>query len=100
MQDKKENLLTSTDKIRALKAKLKVWSVKVKNRTYDMFYHFSERKNIEVTSLITNHLASLEENLENYVHLCAPDNYTLVKTPFFLKDAHVKSKLEGGRSIN
>ena len=89
MQGKNKNLLSSTDKIRALKEKLKVWSLKVKNGTYEMFYHFSERKNKEITSLITEHLVSLEENLEKYFPSLCTVNYAWIRNPFLPQDAYV-----------
>ena len=89
MQEKNENLLSSTDKIRALKEKLKVWSLKVKIGTYEMYYHFSERKNKEITSLITEHLVSLEENPKKYFPSLCKDNYAWLRNPFLLQDAHV-----------
>ena len=89
MQGKNENLLSSTDKIRALKEKPKVWSLKVKNGTYETFYHYSERKNKEITSLITEHPVSLEENLEKYFPSLCTDNYAWIRNPFLPQDAYV-----------
>ena len=89
MQGKNENLLSSTDKIRASKEKLKVWALKVQNGTYELFYHFSERKIKEITSLITEHLVSLEENPGKYFRSLCTDSYAWVRNPLLPQDAHV-----------
>ena len=66
MQGKNETFLTSTDKIKARREKLKLPSLRVANENFDMLSHFSELKNKEVVSLITQHLKSLEEKIEKY----------------------------------
>ena len=42
MQGKNENLLSSTDKIKALSAKLKVWKQIVAGRKFEMFPYFCQ----------------------------------------------------------
>ena len=54
-----------------------------------MYYYFSERKSKEITSLITEHLVSLEENLKKYFPFLCTDNYAWVRNPFLPQDAHV-----------
>ena len=58
MQGQSENLLTSTDKMRALKEKLKVLSLRVKNKNFDKFSYFSETNNNEIVQLFIQHLDS------------------------------------------
>ena len=66
MQGKNETLLTSMDKMKALRKKLKLWFLRVVNRNFDILSHFSEMKSKEVVSLIIQHLKSLEEKIEKY----------------------------------
>ena len=72
MQGKNETLLTSTDKMKALREKLKLWSFRVANGNFDMLSHFFEMKNKEVVSLMTQHLKSLEEKIEKYFPSLSP----------------------------
>ena len=89
MQGKNENLLTSTEKMKALREKLKIWSLRVKNGNFDMLSHFSEMKNKEVVPLITQHLESLEEKIEKYFPSLSTENYPWVRYPFLTLDSHV-----------
>ena len=94
MQGKNETLLTSTDKMKALREKLKLWSVRVANGNFDMLSHFSEMKNKEVVSLITQHLKSLEEKIERYFPSLSTENYMWVRNPFLPLDSHVVLNLK------
>ena len=94
MQGKNETLLTSTDKMKALREKLKLWSLRVANGNFDMLSHFSEMKNKEVVSLITQHLKSLEEKIEKYFPSLSTENYMWVRNPFLPLDSHVVLNLK------
>ena len=48
MQGKNENFLPSTDKMKALQEKLKVWSLQLKKETFNVFCHFSKTNNKEI----------------------------------------------------
>ena len=54
-----------------------------------MFFHFLERKSKEITSLITEHLVSLGENLDKYFPCLCTGNYASVRNPLLLQDTHV-----------
>ena len=94
MQSKNKTLLTSMDKMKALREKLKFLSSTVANRNFDMLSHFCEMKNKEVVSLITQHLKSLEEKIEKYFPSLSTENYMLVRNPFLPLDSHVVLNLK------
>lgn len=94
MQGKSENLLSSTDKMRAFQEKLKVWSVRAKEGTFGMFSHFSETNNREIIPLIIQHLKSLQAKIENYFPTLCSENYTWVRNPFFPQDNHFTLNLK------
>ena len=54
-----------------------------------MLSHFSEMKNKEVVSLITQHLKSLEEKIEKYFPSLFTENYMWVRNPFLPLNSHV-----------
>ena len=74
MQGKNETFLTSTDKMKARREKLKLPSLRVANENFDMLSHFSEMKNKEVVSLITQHLKSLQVKIEKHFPSLSTEN--------------------------
>ena len=89
MQGKNETLVTSTNKMKALREKQKLWSLRVANGNFDTLSHFSEMKNKEVVFLITQHLKSLEEKIEKYFPNWSTEIYMWVRNPFLPLDSHV-----------
>ena len=90
IQGKNETLLTSTNKMKALREKLKLWSLRVANENFGMLSHFPEMKSKEVVS----HLKSLEEKIEKYFPSLSTENYMWIRNPFLPLDSHVVLNLK------
>ena len=88
MQGKNENLLSSADKMRALQEKLKVWSLRMQEGNFDMFFHFSKTNNKEMASSVIKHLKSLQDKIEKYFPTVSTENYKWVRNPFLPLDTH------------
>ena len=85
MQGRKENILTSTDKINTFKEKLSFWSNKMQTGCYAMFQRFcSSEKCSEVSPLVIGHLEMLERNVEKYFPDVALTTTDWVRDPFSL----------------
>ena len=83
MQGRKENILTSTDKISAFKEKSLFWSNKVQGGCYAMFEKFcSLEKCSDVSPLIIEHLEMLERNVEKYFPDISLTTSEWVRNPF------------------
>ncbi|XP_068250330.1 zinc finger BED domain-containing protein 5-like [Palaemon carinicauda] len=83
MQGKSENVLSSTDKIKALKEKLQLWGGKVEEGNLDMFSHVAVAANSgEITPIIFEHLAVLEKQLQHYIPDICTENYDWIRNPF------------------
>jgi hypothetical protein len=83
MQGKKENILTSTDKISAFKEKLLFWSNKMQAGCYEMFEKFcSSEKCSDVSPLVIEHLKMLERNVEKYFPDISLKTSEWVRNPF------------------
>ena len=81
MQGKNENLFSSTDKLRALQEKLKVWSLQIQKGTFDSFV--ISQKHIKNNSLVIQHLKSLQEKINNYFPTVSITNYIWFKKSIF-----------------
>ncbi|XP_068247939.1 zinc finger BED domain-containing protein 5-like [Palaemon carinicauda] len=83
MQGKSENVLSSTDKIKALKEKLQLWGSKVKEGNLDMFSHVAVAANSGVIiPIISEHLAVLEKQIQHYFPDICTENYDWIRNPF------------------
>ena len=87
-------MITSTDKMKTLRENLKLWSLRVANGNFYMLSHFSEMKNKEVVSLITQQLKSLEEKIEKYFPSLSTANYMWVRNPFLPLNSDVVLNLK------
>ncbi|XP_068237047.1 zinc finger BED domain-containing protein 5-like [Palaemon carinicauda] len=82
MQGKSENVLSSTDKIKALKEKLQLWGGKVKEGNLDMFSHVAVAANSgEIIPIISEHLVILEKQLQQYFTGMCTENYDWIRNP-------------------
>ncbi|XP_068238411.1 zinc finger BED domain-containing protein 5-like [Palaemon carinicauda] len=83
MQGKSENVLSSTDKIKALKEKLQLWGGKVKEINLDMFSHAAVAANSgEIIPINPEHLAVLAKQLQYYFPDICTENYDWIRDPF------------------
>lgn len=82
MQGRGENLLSSSDKMKALAEKMRLWNVKVKEGNLDMFRKTADIKNKDIVPLICEHLESLEKNIEKYFPNICVENYDWLRNPF------------------
>lgn len=80
MQRRLENLLSS-DKMKALTEKIRLWNVKVKDGNLDMFPKTAATKNKDIVPLICEHLESLEKNLEKYFPNVSVASYNWLRNP-------------------
>uniref|UniRef100_K7G2A6 DUF4371 domain-containing protein n=1 Tax=Pelodiscus sinensis TaxID=13735 RepID=K7G2A6_PELSI len=83
MQGPKENILTSTDKLLAFKNKLKVWKIHLSSEMFPLLLQFQSQTDYkEVIPLITSHLESLTEKLDQYIPSLSSEMYDWVRNSF------------------
>lgn len=82
MQGRLENLLSSSDKIKALTEKIMLWNAKVKDGNLDMFPKTAATKNKDIVPLICEHLESLQKNIEKYFPNISVESYDWLRNPF------------------
>lgn len=76
MQGKSENILTSTDKIYALREKLLQWIGRIKENKLDMFPHAATTaRKKEIIPSIAEHLEVLEKQIHYYFPNISTGNY-------------------------
>ena len=83
MQGKNENILTSVDKICAMKDKILIWKRKVKEDNFEMFSKLCECElKFQISSQIIDHLTLLVEKLDKYFPNIETQNYDWIINPF------------------
>ena len=82
MQGRTENVLSSTDKLRALKHKLLIWKSRALEGNLEMFPLVDQRKLKEILPLILDHLTSLQEKIDYYFPALLVEDYDWVRNPF------------------
>ncbi len=84
MQGTKENILTSTDKLLAFKNKLAVWKKHLSRGNVEMFPLLlqTQTEYENVIPLITSHLGSPSEKLDQYFHSLSSNTYDWLRNPF------------------
>ncbi|XP_066988214.1 uncharacterized protein [Macrobrachium rosenbergii] len=82
MQGKNENMLTSSDKIKGLLEKIRLWKDRVSNGNADMFQKTAEAEYTDIIPLIKEHLEILEWNIKKYFPNISADQYDWVRNPF------------------
>lgn len=65
MQNVHKNILTSTEKLSAFHKKIILWKKRVEENNLSMF-PFVQNNNIDFVSLISEHLAILDNNVKKY----------------------------------
>jgi len=77
MQDK-ENVLTSSDKLVALE----IWKNRAKDGNFEMFPLVRESCIKKMSTIVFQHLTTLEEKLNYYFPSPKTDEYDWVRNPF------------------
>jgi len=83
MQGRNENILSASDKLRALTQKLSLWNLRCQKGNFDMFPNTAmvvERD--ELIPLICEHLSSLEQQIDYYFPDIATEKYDWLRNPF------------------
>ena len=81
MQGKEENILTSTDKIKAIHRKLQIWKITAMEGSLEMLPLVSNNCKTVILRMIVEHLSSLEENLSYYFPLINTAQYDWIRNP-------------------
>ena len=82
MQNGNENLLSSTDKIKAFQKKLSVWKRKAASGYLEMFPLVREDHSGDLIPLIVDHLAILEGKMNYYFPSINTEQYDWIRNPF------------------
>ena len=78
MQGRNEDILTSTDKLVALKRKIIIWKNREKLGEFDMFPTMNTK---EMIPIVVEHLTALEENIDHYFPSLNTEKYDWVRNP-------------------
>ena len=83
MQGKRENVLTSVDKISAIRDKITIWIRKVMKSNFESFPKTAEceLKN-DISLLIIDHLILLQNKINNYFPNLKIQDYDWIRNPF------------------
>lgn len=82
MQGIEENILTSTDKIKAFQKKLLIWKRKVTEGNLEMFPLVSKTCLTDTLPIIVEHLTTLEDKLSYYFPSLNIEQYDWIRNPF------------------
>ena len=82
MQGKNENILTSTDKMKAFQKKIAIWKRNSRDDNFEMFPSVSKTHVKKMMPIIAEHLTTLEEKLEFYFPSLNVDRYDWIRNPF------------------
>ena len=87
MQGKRENVLTSIDKICAIRDKITIWIRKLKESNFESFPKTAEYelKN-DISLLIVDHLILLQNKINNYFPNLEIQDYDWIRNPFISTD--------------
>ena len=75
MQDKNENILSSTDEINVFQKKVTTWKKCIAAGNLEMFQILLKNDCPEIALLILNHLDTLLINLDKYFPMISVDQY-------------------------
>ena len=93
MQGRNENILTSTDKLVALKKKIVIWKNRAKLGEFDMFPTMRTNCTKEMIPIVVEHLTALEENIDHYFPSTNTGKYDWVRNPFVDVPSNIGFKL-------
>ena len=95
MHGKRENVLTSVDKIFAKRDKITIWIRKVKESNFESFLKTAEceLKN-DISLLIIDHLILLQNTINNYFPNLEIQDYDWIRNPFISTDTRHLSLVE------
>ena len=93
MQGLNENILTSTDKLIALKKKIVIWKNRAKLGEFDMFPTMRTNCTKEMILIVVEHLTALEENVDHYFPSLNTEKYDWVCNPFVDVPSNIGFKL-------
>ena len=95
MQGKKENVLTSVDKICAIRDMITIWIRKVKESNFESFPKTvgCELKNY-ISLLIVDHLLLLQNKIDNYFPNLEIQDYDWIRNSFISTDTRNLSLIE------
>ena len=82
MQNGDENLLSSTDKIKAFLKKLAEWKRKTSSGCLEMILLVREGQSDDLIPLIVDHLAILEGKMNYYFPSIDTEQYNWIRNPF------------------
>ena len=82
MQNGNENILSSTDKIKAFQKKIKIWRRKATVGCLEMFPLVRKGHSDELIPLIVDHLTTLEDNLNHYFPSINTNQCDWIRNPF------------------
>ena len=82
MQGKRENVLTSVDKICAIRDKITIWIRKVKESNFESFPKIAECELKNDISLLIDHLILLQNKINNYFPNLEIQDYEWIRNPF------------------
>ena len=93
MQGRNENILTSTDKLVALKKKIVIRKNRAKLGEFDMFPTVRTNCTKEMIPIVVEHLTALEENIDHYFLSLNTEKYDCVRNPFVDVPSNIGFKL-------
>jgi len=82
MQDRGENVLTSSDKLVAFEKKVAIWKNRAKDGNFEMFPLVRESCIKKMSPIVFKHLTTLEEKFNFYFPSLKTDEYDWVRNPF------------------
>ena len=93
MQGRNDNILTSTDKMVALKKKIVIWINRAKLDKLDMSPTIRTNCTNEMIPIVVEHLTALEENIDHYIPSLNTEKYDWVRNPFVDVPSNIGFKL-------
>ena len=93
MQGQNENILTSTDKLIALKKKVVIWKNRAKLGEFDMFPTMCTNWTKEMIPIVVEHLTAFEENIDHYFPSLNTEKCDWVCNPFVDVPSNIGFKL-------
>ena len=93
MQGRNENIITSTDKLVALKKKIVIWKNIAKLGEFDMLPTMRTNCTKEMIPILVEHLTAIEENIDHYFPSLNTEMYDWVRNHFVDVPSNIGFKL-------